>query len=72
LNSVSTDLQKTGKPTLLIWGQQDQQVPVQYAQRLHREIPNSELVILPNAGHMALFDEPAAIATVLTDFINKL
>lgn len=72
LNSVSTDLQKTGKPTLLIWGQQDQQVPVQYAQRLHREIPNSQLVILPNAGHMALFDDPDAIATALTDFISKL
>ena len=72
LNSVSTDLQKTGKPTLLIWGQQDQQVPVLYGERLHREIPNSQLVILPNAGHMSLFDDPGAIVTALTDFINKL
>jgi pimeloyl-ACP methyl ester carboxylesterase len=71
LNSVSTDLRKTGKPTLLIWGQQDQQVPVQYGERLHREIPNSQLVILPNAGHMALFDDPSAIVTALTDFIDK-
>ncbi len=72
LNSVSTDLQKTGKPTLLIWGQQDQQVPVQYGERLHREIPNSQLVILPNAGHMALFDDLSGIATALTNFISKL
>ena len=72
LNSVSTDLQKTGKPTLLIWGQQDQQVPVLYGERLHREIPNSQLVILPNAGHMSLFDDAGGIATALTNFISKL
>ncbi|GAC1365233.1 MAG: alpha/beta hydrolase [Ktedonobacteraceae bacterium] len=72
LNSVSTDLQKTGQPTLLIWGQQDKQTPVKLAERLHREIPGSILAILPNAGHMALFDDPNAVATALSDFITKL
>jgi pimeloyl-ACP methyl ester carboxylesterase len=72
LNSVSSDLQKTGNPTLLIWGEQDQQVPVKFAQRLHREIPDSTLLILPNAGHMSLFDAPTAVASALNDFINEL
>ncbi len=72
LNSVSSDLQKTGKPTLLIWGEQDQQVPVKFAQRLHREIPGSTLAILPNAGHMSLFDAPDAVAAALSDFITRL
>jgi len=72
LNSVSSDLQKTGKPTLLIWGEQDQQVPIKFAQRLHREIPASTLALIPNAGHMSLFDAPDAVGTAMSDFITRL
>ncbi|HLI05995.1 MAG TPA: alpha/beta hydrolase [Ktedonobacteraceae bacterium] len=71
-NSVSTDLRVMGKPALIIWGQDDQQFPLKYAQRLHREIPNSQLVIVPNAGHLILFDAPNAVASALNDFISGL
>src|SRR6266567_2056567 len=37
-NSVASDLATTGKPTLIIWGEKDEQTPIKYAQRLHREI----------------------------------
>ena len=70
INSVSSDLKVLGKPVLIIWGEKDQQVPLHYAQRLHREIPESHLVIIPNAGHMILFDAPAAVASALIDFIG--
>jgi pimeloyl-ACP methyl ester carboxylesterase len=72
LNAVSTDLQVTGKPTLIIWADKDEQTPLKYAERLHREIPNSELVIVPNAGHLILFDTPDAVSKALVDFINGL
>ncbi len=42
-NSVATDLKEMGKPALIIWGEKDAQVPLKYAQRLHREIPESRL-----------------------------
>ncbi len=70
LNSVSTDLQVSGKPTLIIWGDKDEQTPVKYAERLHRDIPDSQLVIVPNAGHLILFDAPDAVSKALIDFIN--
>jgi len=70
LNAVSTDLQVTGKPTLIIWADKDEQTPLKYAERLHREIPNSELVIVPNAGHLILFDAPDAVSKALVDFIS--
>ena len=71
-NSVSSDLRVLGKPTLIIWGEKDQQIPVKYAERLHREIPNSHLVIVPDAGHMILFDAPGAVANALMDFVKNL
>ena len=71
-NSVSSDLKTVGKPTLIIWGEQDEQIPLSYAQRLHRDIPESRLVIIPDAGHLILFDAPDAVASALNDFIGSL
>ena len=71
-NSVSSDLRVIGKPTLIIWGEKDQQIPVRYANRLHREIPNSQLVTVPDAGHLILFDAPGAVADALVDFVKGL
>ncbi len=71
-NSVSSDLRVIEKPTLIIWGGKDQQIPPTYAQRLHREIHNSQLVIVPDAGHLILYDAPAAVGDALIDFVNGL
>lgn len=71
-NSVSSNLKVMKKPTLIIWGEEDRQFPVKYGVRLHHDIPNSQLVTVPNAGHLILFDAPAAVATALNDFIGGL
>lgn len=71
-NSVSFDLKTMGKPTLIIWGEKDAQFPLKLAQRLHREIPESRMVIIPEAGHMILFDAPQPVANALTDFIGRI
>ena len=71
-NSVSSDLKTIGKPTLIIWGEKDAQIPLKFAQRLHREIPESRLVIIPEAGHMVLFDASQQVADALSDFIGRL
>jgi len=72
VNSVSSDLRVLDKPVLIIWGEQDQQNPLKYAERLHREIAGSQLVIVPGAGHLVLFDVPNAVAQALNDFIGRL
>lgn len=71
-NSVSSDLRTLRKPTLIIWGEKDAQFPLKFAQRLHRAIPESRLVIIPDAGHMILFDAPAQVASALNDFLGRL
>jgi pimeloyl-ACP methyl ester carboxylesterase len=71
-NAVSSDLKVLGKPALIIWGEKDQQNPLAYAARLHREIPESRLVIVPDAGHLILFDAPDQVTSALNDFIGNL
>jgi pimeloyl-ACP methyl ester carboxylesterase len=70
VNSVSSDLSRLEKPVLIVWGEQDEQVPLKYGQRLHHEIPGSQLVAVPGAGHLVLFDAPEAVARALTDFVK--
>ena len=71
-NSVASDLRAVAKPTLIVWGEKDAQMPIKYAERLHREVPNSMLVVVPNAGHLILFDAPGAVADAIVDFVNGL
>ncbi len=72
INSVASDLQIVGKPMLILWGAEDQVTPVKYAERLHREIAGSHLMIVPDVGHMILFDAPAAVVDAIVNFINGL
>jgi pimeloyl-ACP methyl ester carboxylesterase len=71
-NAVSSDLRQLGKPVLILWGEEDQQNPLQYARRLQREIPGSRLVVVPQAGHLLLFDAPEAVAQAIQEFLASL
>lgn len=42
---------KITAPTLLLWGEQDNLVPIEDAHALQKRIANSELRIIPSAGH---------------------
>jgi len=72
MNAVASDIAVTGQPTLIIWGERDEHIPLKYAERLNREIPHSQLVIIPNANHLVLFDAPDAVAEALVDFMRGL
>lgn len=72
MNAVASDIAVTGQPTLIIWGEKDEHIPRKYAERLHREIPHSQLVIIPKANHLVVFDAPDAVAEALVNFIGGL
>jgi pimeloyl-ACP methyl ester carboxylesterase len=43
-------------PTLLVWGEQDRDVPLAAARVMVRLIPGAQLVVFENAGHFAYLD----------------
>lgn len=71
-NAVSSDLKVLSRPTLLIWGEKDQQNPITYAERLRRDIPGAQLVTVPDAGHLILFDAPDEVVRALKTFVSSL
>ena len=44
-------------PVLIIWGEEDEVVPLEVGENFKRDIPDSELVILPQCGHIPLEEE---------------
>jgi pimeloyl-ACP methyl ester carboxylesterase len=47
-------------PTLLLYGALDVRSPRRVADELHRQIPGSELLFLPDVGHMSFIEAPEA------------
>ncbi|MDP2638954.1 MAG: alpha/beta hydrolase [Candidatus Azambacteria bacterium] len=72
VNEDLTDLlPKLGRlPTLIIWGDQDKETPISFASAFRRGIANSELVILPRAGHLSFFDQPLLFSQAFNNFIE--
>ena len=66
---LSSDLSCIQFPTLLIWGENDQDTPVSYGKRMQSFIRNSQLVILPNAGHFSFLDNPEGFYNAVSQFI---
>jgi haloalkane dehalogenase len=65
-------LRRLDVPTLVLWGADDAFSPVSGAHRFHREIPNSELVVLDGAGHFLQEDAPDRVAAEIGRFLGTL
>ena len=46
-------------PTLILWGSEDRTSPVLYAERFHRDIRHSQLIVYQGAGHVPMEEIPA-------------
>ena len=49
-------------PTLVMWGREDRLIKVDFAERFHRDLPDSELVIYDGVGHVPMEEIPARSA----------
>jgi pimeloyl-ACP methyl ester carboxylesterase len=56
------------KPTLIIWGDHDNLIPVENAYLFEKNIKGSKLVVLKNIGHVPMEECPQQLATIITEF----
>lgn len=61
-------LGKIAAPTLLLWGEDDELVPVKFGRAAAAAIPGAQLVVLPGVGHIPSIDAPRDFVRILTDF----
>lgn len=65
---ISRDAHLITQPTLLLWGENDQEIPLADGARLHEEIPGSRLIIFLECGHLPHEEYPEAFTNVVIDF----
>lgn len=58
-------------PTMVVWGLNDQIVPVEGALGYHRLIPHSRLEIFERTGHLPQLERPARFNPLLEEFIES-
>lgn len=67
--SVIPDLQQ---PALVISGEDDKVVPLGDSEQLDAELPNSELVVLPNCGHVPQEECPTAFEVAIDAWLAQM
>ncbi|KPJ73297.1 hypothetical protein AMJ48_01855 [Parcubacteria bacterium DG_74_1] len=63
-------LEKLKTPTLIIWGEKDDVLPVSDAYEIKEKIKNSELKIIPQAKHSPHREVPDELAEIVINFLQ--
>jgi pimeloyl-ACP methyl ester carboxylesterase len=58
-------------PTMIVWGERDNTIPLQHGRSAHAAIPHSRFDTLPRAAHFPHLEDPAGLAALLRDFMAR-
>lgn len=70
---VATDnacLATIKQPVLVLWGQEDEWIPVQHSEQFAAAMPQSEVHILQACGHMPMYEKATECAELITQFFH--
>ena len=67
---ISRDAHLIKQRTLLLWGENDIEIPLEDGERLHRDIEDSRLIVFLNCGHLPHEEYPEAFTEIVSDFVN--
>jgi pimeloyl-ACP methyl ester carboxylesterase len=67
-----TDLGTISCPTLIVWGDRDELLGREHQDDLSAAIPDSQLVVYEQTGHLVLWEQPERVARDVTAFVERL
>jgi len=65
------NIKKIKQPTLIIWGSDDQLIPVENGYKFKNDITNSKLIVMKQTGHVPMEEKPLISLNFAIDFINN-
>jgi pimeloyl-ACP methyl ester carboxylesterase len=68
--NVRPHLEKIACPTLVMVGRQDRWSPLAQHEEMAALIPNAELVVIEDCGHMSLTEQPEQVSRALLRFLG--
>ncbi len=68
----SNEIERITAPTLLLWGKNDRDTPLELAERLHKHLKHSELIVFEQHGHSPFEDVGAHLcASKIEPFLTR-
>jgi len=58
-------------PTLIVWGKEDAIIPVAHAEKFHRDIKNSRVIIYDPCGHTPMIERSADLTRDFLGFVKE-
>lgn len=58
-------------PTMIVWGERDNTIPMQHGREAHEAIPHSYFRTLAKAAHFPHLEDPEGLSDALRDFIEE-
>ncbi len=71
-SDLSSHLAEFTLPVLVITGEADRIVPTEQSVQLAHELPQAQLVVIPQAGHVPHEEQPAAFLAAVSAFIQTV
>jgi pimeloyl-ACP methyl ester carboxylesterase len=58
------------RPVLLLWGDLDDTVPIENAQKVRAAVPQAEYHVIPGARHASFYERPEIVNPLLVEFLK--
>jgi pimeloyl-ACP methyl ester carboxylesterase len=68
---IEADAELIQQPTLIVWGENDSVIPVKNGHSLRDLIPNAQLVVFKNCGHIPQEEVPENFVNAVTQFAKN-
>jgi pimeloyl-ACP methyl ester carboxylesterase len=65
------ELGKTDIPVQIFWGRQDQTIPLEHSEKLLELVPQAQLNIIEDAGHLPQLEQPGVVNTLLIEYLHR-
>ncbi len=59
-------------PTLVLTGDKDKMIPKEHSELIVERLPDSEFVVVPDAGHLVLLEKPAEVSDAISGLIRRV
>lgn len=69
---LSSIMSEIDTKTLIIWGENDKELPLRHAYIIKEKIKNSKLVIIKNAGHFPYLDNLTKVISEIKLFLGEI
>ncbi len=70
-NGLDRRLHRISAPTLIVWGEHDALVPVGYATEFATRITGSQVLVIPECGHIPQVERPDVLIPAVREFLDR-